>query len=108
MAKPSAELKWPIQQLPWHLTLSVPTVSHGNIFLYMPSRLIAWWLKTHLFLQDVLKDDDPVDVLKAADAAPLKCAQGACSDVQKAAVCALARHQGAVVAGLAATSTEML
>ena len=56
---------------------------------------------------DEPRDDDPVDMLGAAGAAPVKSEQGACGDIQKAAAHALARHQGAVAAGLAATSKEM-
>ena len=78
----------------------------GKTLLCMPSRPSAWWPKGHLCLQDELKDDDPVNMLRAAGAAPVRREQGARSDIQEAAVHALARHQGAVAAGLAATSTE--
>ena len=91
-AVPSAELKCQLNNFPGIVAMSV--------------RPSAWWLKVHLDLQDELKDDDPVDMLGAAGAAPVKRKHGARSDIQKAAVCALAR-QGAVAAGLAATSTKV-
>ena len=85
----------------------LPCVPQGKVLLHMPFRPIVWWLKLHLFLQDEPRDDDPLirSVLPVQHQSSVN-KEGACGDIQKAAAHALARHQGAVAAGLAAISKE--